>query len=430
MKLPHWPIPYGKKIIDLELTRIRKLLHNLGNPHLKMPPIIHVAGTNGKGSTIAYLKSIFEAAGYKVHQYTSPHLVRFNERITIAGQEIEDDILTGLIEECRIMAGDLELTFFEGTTAAAFLAFSRFQADIVLLETGLGGRLDATNVIENSILSIITPISLDHVEYLGDNVIDIAKEKAGIIKNNSRCVTSWQEKSVRDVFKEECKNKNTAIYACGEDWSFANNNDSFLFKSDDYNIKFPLPSLQGMHQIINAATAVASITQIENFDIKKDHIDLGLTSAVWPARLQHINSGVLFSKVYNANKESELWLDGAHNISGAEMLIASIQQMTKKLPLYLINGRSKDRDIEGFLKYFMNKVEFLCATHIKSEPLSENSENIYNIAHHMGFYADLSDSVSEAIDKCLKHASGKRIRILICGSLYLLGDVLAVNQEQ
>jgi dihydrofolate synthase/folylpolyglutamate synthase len=155
-----------------------------------------------------------------------------------------------------------------------------------------------------------------------------------------------------------------------------------------------------------------------------------LTSAIWPARLQHINSGVLFSKLYNANKESELWLDGAHNISGAEMLIASIQQMTKKLPLYLINGRSKDRDIEGFLKYFMNKVEFLCATHIKSEPLSENSENIYNIAHRMGFYADLSDSVSEAIDKCLKHASGKSIRILICGSLYLLGDVLAANQEQ
>jgi len=425
MKLPHWPIPYGKKLINLGLTRIKEMLSKIGDPHLKLPPVIHVAGTNGKGSTIAYLKAILEAAGYTVHRYTSPHLVRFNERITVAGQEIEDDFLTKIIEECRAAAGDLQLTFFEGTTAAAFLAFSQIKADVLILETGLGGRLDATNVVENPIMSIITPISLDHIEYLGDTVELIAKEKAGIIKRNSNCVISWQPEEVMNVLTEECERIGANYYSWKKHWDFAGTKDYFLFYSNNNELKFPIPSLYGIHQIVNAATAVAAVNLLTDFNISKEHIDYGLTHTHWPARLQKITAGVLFNMLHH---ESEMWLDGAHNIAGAEMLIASVENMPEKLPLYLINGRSKNRDIAGFLEHFVDKTAFFCSTHIKSEPLSENAETIYQVAVNMGFEAGYSESIREAIEKCVAHAKRKKIRVLICGSLYLSGDILAVNQ--
>lgn len=425
MKLPHWPIPYGKKAIGLGLSRIKEILAKIDNPHLKLPPVVHVAGTNGKGSTIAYLKAILEAAGYKVHRYISPHLVRFNERITLAGQEIEDSFLTKIIEECRIAAGDMPLTFFEGATAAAFLAFSRVQADILLLETGLGGGLDATNVMDSPLMSIITPISLDHVEYLGNTIALIAKEKAGIIKKNSKCVLSWQLSEAMEVLVQECEGMGANYYAWGKHWDFAGAQNHFLFKSNKRTLEFPMPSLYGLHQIVNAATAIAAIDCLESFNISKQHIDYGLTHTFWPARLQKITSGALFDML---ESESEMWLDGAHNVGGAQMLIASIENMPEKLPLYLINGWLKDRDIAGFLEYFIGKTEFFCATHIKSEPLSESSYNIYQVAVEMGFNAECSESIKEAVEKCLVHAKGKRIRILICGSLYLSGDVLSVNQ--
>ena len=424
MKLPHWPIPYGKKQIDLGLSRIKEILYKIGNPQFKLPPVIHVAGTNGKGSTIAYLKAILEAAGYRVHRYTSPHLVRFNERIMLAGAEIEDGFLTRIIEECRVAAGDLQLTFFEGTTAAAFLAFSRVPADILLLETGLGGRLDATNVIDYPLLSIITPISLDHTEYLGKTVELIAKEKAGIIKPRTSCIISWQLQNVMNVLIRKCQEIDAPYYAWGQHWNFKGVGNHFIFHSNQDNYEYPIPSLSGIHQIINAATAIAAINLLDDFKIKKSHIDHGLTHVFWPARLEKITKGKLFEML---NVGSELWLDGAHNVGGAEMLVASIENMPKKLPLYLINGRSKNRDIAGLLQYFKDKVEFFCATHIKSEPLSESADKIYQIAKDMGFKAASSESIKEAVIKCLQHANGRKIRILIYGSLYLASDVLAVN---
>ncbi|WHQ46888.1 MAG: bifunctional folylpolyglutamate synthase/dihydrofolate synthase [Candidatus Midichloria sp.] len=423
MKLPHWPVPYGKKAIDLGLSRIKKMLSKIGNPHLKLPPVIHVAGTNGKGSTIAYLKAILELAGYKVHQYISPHLVRFNERIMLAGQEIEDDFLTEITEECCVAARDMQLTFFEGTTAAAFLAFSRVKADILLLETGLGGRLDATNVIDNPLMSVITPISLDHVEYLGNTVAFIAKEKAGIIKKN--CVISWQLSEAMEVLVQECERVGANYYAWGKHWDFSGDQNHFLFNSNGLTLEFPIPSLYGLHQIVNAATAIAAVNLLNDFNISKQHIDYGLTHTVWPARLQKITSGVLFEML---EAGSEMWLDGAHNIGGAQMLIASIENMQEKLPLYLINGRSKDWDIAGFLECFKDRTAFFCATYVKSEPLSESSEKIHQVAVEMGFKAECSESIRQAVEKCLMYANGKRVRILICGSLYLSGDVLAVNQ--
>ena len=425
MKLPHWPVHYGKNHIDLGLSRIKEMLGKIGNPQLKLPPVIHVAGTNGKGSTIAYLKSILEAAGYKVHRYISPHLVRFNERITLAGSEIDDSFLTEIIEECRVAAGDLQLTFFEGTTAAAFLAFARVSADVLLLETGLGGRFDATNVIDNPMLSIITPISLDHTEYLGKTIELVAQEKAGIIKPKSRCVISWQQQAVMDVLIQKCQRVDIQYYACYKHWDFKSEEECFAFYSSKSSDRYPMPSLNGIYQIVNAATAVAAIDLLDNFKITKEHIDYGLTNVTWPARLEKIIKGKLVEMLTFG---SELWLDGAHNVGGAEMLIASIENMSKKLPLYLINGRSKGRDIEGFLRYFKDKVEFFCATNIKSEPLSENADKICQIAKQMGFQAESSELIKEAVEKCLQHANGKKIRILICGSLYIAGDVFAVNQ--
>ena len=423
VKMPHWPKPFGKNFIDLKLERVKTLLNRVGNPERKLPPVIHVAGTNGKGSTIAFLRTMLNVAGYKVHQYTSPHIIRFNERVIIADKEITDQQLFEVIEECRVCAEDLKLTFFEATTVATFLAFSRYPADIVLLETGLGGRLDATNVVENVILSIITPISYDHMEFLGNSLLEIANEKAGIIKPNSKCVISWQEHEVLNLLIERCKERKCQSYAWQKDWNFAkiDNGFSFVDLSKDEKLHFPMPSLKGIHQIVNASTAIAGIKLIStDFYVNDTHIKQALVKTYWSARMEKIQSGVLFSLL---TKECELWLDGAHNTFGAEMLSATLDTLPL-MPTFLINGRTKDRDIEGFLMCFIGKVEHVVAIPVEYEPLSENPEKIKQIAEKIGFNATVSNSLTEAVQKCLKLAKGEAIRILICGSLYLAGDVM------
>ncbi|WP_323733262.1 bifunctional folylpolyglutamate synthase/dihydrofolate synthase [Candidatus Bandiella euplotis] len=407
----------------MKLDRMYEILRRLENPHKKLPPIIHVAGTNGKGSTIAFLKAIFTAAGYKVHQYTSPHLIRFNERIILANEKISDGQLFGIMEECRVVGDDLNLTFFEATTAAAFLAFSRIKADVMLVETGLGGRLDATNVMENVLLSIITPISYDHMEFLGESLLEIANEKAGIIKNNSTCVISWQESEVLDFLIQKCEKKKTISYAWQRDWNFAKINDGFLFlellKGEEFN--FPMPSLKGIHQIVNASTAIAAVKSISGqFAISNDDIKTGLLKAYWPARMQEIKSGAFISLL---PKNSEIWLDGAHNVAGAQMIAATLSTLPP-MPTFLINGRSKDRDIIGFLMCFEDKVEHVFAVPIEWEPYSESPKKIEMAAKKLGIKATECDSLTEAMQKCGELSKGRAVRILICGSLYLMGDVL------
>ncbi len=424
--LPHWPIPHGKRDINLGLSRVKELLSRLHHPEDKLPPVIHIAGTNGKGSTLAYLKTIFEHAGYSVHRYISPHITRFNERITIAGEEISDEYLYEIMEQTRIACGDLQTTFFEGTTAGAFLAFSKTPASVLLLETGMGGRLDATNVIEKPALTIITPISDDHMEYLGDTIAKIAGEKAGIIKEGVPCIIGWQTKEAFEVIKNKCIEMNAPYYAWGEDWDFEVTESGFDFIDLESQERgsFPKPSLYGLHQTMNAACAIAALSALD-FQLSYENICNGLKNTVWPARLQKITSGVLYKLLPDG---FELWVDGAHNNNGAQMLSATVEKLWQDKPTYLINGRTGNRDIISFLQHFKGKVEAVYGIKVQSEPLGELASNIVNGAKRLGFNAYECDDITHAIKTILSQDT-KEARILVCGSLYLAGDVLLANKS-
>ncbi len=426
--LPHWPQLIGSKPIDLGLERVLDLLDKLGNPHKKLPPVIHVAGTNGKGSTIAFLSSIFKAAGLKAHIYTSPHLVNFNERIVINYEQISDEYLYELSEECRIVAenNNIKVTFFEGTTALAFLAFMRNPADVILLETGLGGRLDATNVIEKPALTIITSISLDHTEYLGPNEALIAREKAGIMKKDVPCVTSLQTEEVDFVLQQEAGRINCPLYSYSYDWHSAEEKKKLVYYDsikEQKNI-YPLPSLMGLHQIINSGNAIAAVKLLKNFNISDDHICQGLTSTNWPGRLQKITKGRIISLLPKLPKKSawEIWLDGAHNEAGAYVLSQNLLTLTKK-PIYMIFGMTKGRDTEKFLSHFKNIVKMVVGVLIKTEPSAYSAEQICSSAKNLNFVTYKAESIDDAILHITKNAKEPGI-ILFAGSLYLASDVL------
>jgi dihydrofolate synthase / folylpolyglutamate synthase len=424
VKMPHWPIPTGVKPIDLDLTRIKNLLEDLGNPQDKLPPIIHVAGTNGKGSTTAFLKAIFQAAGYKVHVYNSPHLVRFNERIILAGNEIDDNFLYEVIEECRTVSerSDIQPTFFEATTASAFLAFSKVKADVVLLEVGLGGRLDATNVIDNPAMSIITSISLEHVEFLGDDVKKIAYEKAGIIKPNSPCVVSQQYPEVMEMLNSIADQS----YSYEHDWIiYPDEEKNLVYEAPDTMLKLPAPNLQGAHQYVNAGNAITAVLNLKEFDIKEKDIAYGISHAVWPARIQCLSEGEIISRL---SDDWQVWVDGAHNEASAHVLSIWLEDQ-EAMPTYMIFGMTRGRDCQKFLQSFLGKVKYLVGVLIEAEPSSYNAEFVKNEADQMGIKASAADSIDEAFDMISKLETGPA-RIIVCGSLYLAGDVLYQNQKK
>jgi dihydrofolate synthase/folylpolyglutamate synthase len=425
--LPHWPIPHGTKPINLGLDRVRELLARLNNPEVNLPPVIHVAGTNGKGSTLAYLQAILEKAGYSVHKYTSPHILRFNERIIVNGREISDDYLYEVTEKTRLAAKDLQTTFFEGTTCAAFLAFAQNKADVLLLETGMGGRLDATNVLSNPLQTIITPISDDHQEYLGNTIGMIAREKAGIIKPGVPCIINWQTKEAMDVLLEHCANASAPTYAQGISWDFETKDDGFNFidLETEEGFSFPNPNLIGMHQIVNAAGVIASLRCLDGFDIGYQDIAYGLTHAKWHARLQKIENGVLFNMLPQG---VELWVDGAHNNHGAQMIAAHIKNNWQDKPTFIINGRTGDRDIKTFLEHFIGISNTVCGVKVRSEPKGELAHNISNSANELGFHGIECESIQEAIIQILK-LSNCPCRILVIGSLYLYGDIHLANHQ-
>ncbi len=444
VKMPHWPIQMGKIDVASDLTRIRAMLSAVGNPELRLPQIVHVTGTNGKGSTIAYLQSILECSNYSVHKYISPHLINFNERIVLCGQEIDDSMLFQLGENCRVALEAYQgsrYSFFEATTVMAFLAFSSIPADILLLEVGMGGRLDPTNVISSNILSIITPISLDHTEFLGESIDLIAKEKAGIIKHGCTCLVGWQYKEAMNIIKDYCAQIGSRCIAYGEDWDFIVSKEGFYvqiidFQNDsDHLLLGPYKqSLIGIHQILNAATAVVAAYILQHSLYSKiNHMSIaqGLSTTVWPARMERITNGKLFDLVPN---NWEIWLDGAHNPNGAEMLAASIKKIPKNLPLYLIHGRTARHNIKIFLEHFIDhEPELICCLKVKSELKGEEAEVIQKNAIEMGFKAISCKSIDEAVAVCVYDAKKKSLakdgaRIVICGSLYLAGDVLSASK--
>jgi dihydrofolate synthase/folylpolyglutamate synthase len=427
--LPHWPKIIGERPIDLGLERVNALLEALGNPHHKLPPVVHIAGTNGKGSTLAFIRCALEAAGYKVHVYTSPHILQFNERIVLAGQAISDDYLTEIMDECRIASEEtgIDVTFFEGTTVGAMLAFSRVEADIVLLETGMGGRLDATNVIEKPRLTIITPISLDHMEYLGETLRHIAFEKAGILKAGVPSIVSMQDPDALDILNKVAQKVGSELSTYEYDWGVERKEDeSLLYKSSRGDLELTKPNLAGLHQYINAGTAIAALQELSSdFNITSSHIKEALEKTEWIGRLQRIKEGKCASLL---TSEWELWVDGAHNEAGAEMLAHMLDQWSDK-PTYIICGFTRGRDPESILRYFVGKAEHVIGVLVQTEPSAQTGEKIAESAKKLGFTVGSSDYVEDAVTEIVqKYPEGGRI--LCCGSLYLISDVLSKTYAQ
>ncbi len=418
--------------IDLSLSRILKALERLSNPHLKLPPVIHVAGTNGKGSTIAFMRSILTAAGLRVHVYTSPHLVRFNDRIVLAGEEITDQELARVLGKCEAAAGDLELTYFEAVTCAAFLAFAENEADILLLEVGLGGRLDATNVIDSPLASVITPIALDHHEYLGDNLTDIAAEKAGIIKKDRPVIIGLQRGEVHNVLTNRALLLGAETHSAGEEWHALMEQGRFIFQDETSLSDLSEPRLYGTHQVENAGLAIAAL-KVAGVAPDDDKISQGLENVFWPARLQRLTKGPLAEMAYEkAHEDVEIWLDGGHNPHAARVLARAMADLEERQPrpLIMITGMQANKNAEGFFLPFVDLASMVFT--VKSENgIAVDNEALAATAQKAGLSATPAASVSQAVSEGLEAAfrSGEGApRLFICGSLYLAGEVLKDNR--
>ncbi|UXX84836.1 bifunctional folylpolyglutamate synthase/dihydrofolate synthase [Roseovarius pelagicus] len=405
------------KIIDLTLDRVWRLLQALGNPQDALPPVIHLAGTNGKGSTQAMLRAGLEGAGKSVHAYTSPHLARFHERIRIAGHLITEDALTDVLDECYRANGSDSITYFEITTCAALLAMSRTPADYTLLEVGLGGRLDATNVIAQPALTIITPISMDHEQYLGNTLAAIAGEKAGIIKRGVPCIVGPQPDEVMDVIETVATRLGAPLIAQGQHWHAYAENDRLIYQDETGLLDLPLPNLPGAHQIENAGAALAALRHLEMGEAANV---AAVSQAHWPARMQRLRHGPLA----DAAPEAELWLDGGHNAAAGVALGRHLASLPKR-PTHLICGMLNTKDVTGYLRPLAAEADSLTAVAIPGEANTLPAETTAEAAHQVGMSASTAGSVNAALTAII--AANPRARVLICGSLYLAGNVLREN---
>lgn len=405
------------KLIDLSLDRMVRLLADLGDPQLRLPPVVHIAGTNGKGSLTAYLKAIFEAAGYRPHAYTSPHLVRFNERIAPAGRIIEDAPLVALLERVEQVNGDRPITFFEATTAAAFLAFAETPGDVTLLEVGLGGRLDATNVVAAPALTAIAPISIDHQSFLGDSLVEIAGEKAGILKPGVVGVVGRQVPEAAAVLEAA----NVPLIRMDREWQVEPTPGGFRYRDAAGMLDLPRPALFGRHQIDNAATAVACAMQLRRlFDLPDAAIAEGIASAVWPARMQRLTKGPLAAGLPPG---TELWLDGGHNGGAAEALAPTLAEWHDR-PLRMVLGMRDTKHPRAFLEPLKPYIEALRTVASPEDPNALSAESQAATARDLGIPVKAASSIAEAVAEL---AEPPGARILVCGSLYLAGSVLKEN---
>jgi dihydrofolate synthase/folylpolyglutamate synthase len=413
------------KKIDLSLGRTERLLAAMGHPERRLPPIIHVAGTNGKGSTLAFLRAMLESAGLRVHVYTSPHLLRFNERIRLAGTLVDDDRLRGALEACERANGAQPVTFFEITTVAAFTLFAEEPADWLLLETGLGGRYDSTNVVERPKATIITSISHDHHEFLGDTIEKIAFEKAGIFKRGVPAVIGFQQDAARNVLEREARRVGAPAVIAGEDFHIREENGRLVYEDEKGLLDLPLPRLPGRHQQANAAGAIAALRAVAP-EIGAAHIEAGLTRAEWPARLQLLSRGRIAELVPPG---AEVWLDGGHNDDGGRVLAEAMAEFEEKCarPLVFVCGAQVTKDVRGLLEHFVGLAREVVAVPVEGEHKSWPPEEIAALACAGGMRAAAADSVEEALTIIARRSYEVPPRILIAGSLYLAAGVLALN---
>jgi len=427
VSIPHWPkVPLWRIPNKIDLSVTLKLLEELGNPHHKLPPTIHIAGTNGKGSTLATLNSIFTQGGYKVHSYTSPHLIEFNERVKLANVAISDDHLHDVLERTRLAAEKAKInpSFFEGVSAAAFLAFAETPADLLLLETGLGGRLDCTNVIPNPALTILTSISIDHTEYLGNTLLDIAYEKAGIIKPNVPCVIGPQTSEVYQLLLKKCETVGAPAFCYEYDYAAEKTDYGFKYVSQKFNLELPRPALKGDHQILNAAGAVAATMLLgTQFKLTKSIISQGLIATSWLGRLQLIPKE---QTKQLAGDNIEIYLDGAHNEAGA-LCLSTWASENLKGPVYLILGMTRNRDATIFCNYFQHFVTKGITVPVESEPSSYNARALAEEASKSGIDFKDADSLKCAIKELTAYNQGKPATIIVSGSLFLIADFLQLT---
>ena len=411
--------------IDLSLGRTLGLLEKLGNPQQRLPPVIHVAGTNGKGSTIAFMRAMLEAAGQRVHVYTSPHLVRFHERIRLAGELVDEGLLAATLAECERINDGAPITLFEITTAAAFKLFSEIPADILLLEVGLGGRFDSTNVVDAPLASVITPVSIDHVEFLGDTIAKIAFEKAGIIRRGAPVISAAQEAEGLEVIEREAQKKQAPLFVGGQDFGGREERGRFVFEDGDGLLDLPLPRLAGRHQLQNAATAIAALRRAAPH-ITQAHIEHGLLNAQWPARLQRLTHGALVEAMPAG---AELWLDGGHNASGGRALAEAMAELEARSPrpLVMICASLTSKDTRGFLEPFSGLASEVFAAPIGGEHAGRAASEVAEAARAAGLKAQTCEGVADALAILASRAAPLAPRILIAGSLYLAGEVLRAN---
>ena len=400
------------KLIDLSLGRTRRLLAALGNPERRLPPVLHVAGTNGKGSTVAHLRALLEADGKRVQTYISPHLVRFHERIRLSGGLITEARLVDVLSRCEAVNDGQPITFFEITMVAAFLAFSEDEADYCIVEVGLGGRYDSTNVLDRKLASLITPIGLDHQNFLGDTLAAIAGEKAGIIMESTPVFSAAQEPEAGAVIEAEAVRLNAPLAVAGRDWSARADGDGWAFSDAGWELHLPLPALIGAHQIGNAGLALACLRQL-GIAPTPERIETALRSVTWPARLQPIDRGPLLALL---PKGTRLWLDGGHNPHAAEALAKALAGRR----LDLVVGMLEGKDAAGYLRLMQPMAASVAAVPIEGEACHD-PHNLAGIAQGLGIPAQAFADVPSALRSC------RSSEVLICGSLYLAGEVLEAS---
>jgi len=405
------------KIIDLTLDRVWRLLDALDNPQRDLPPVIHLAGTNGKGSTQAMIRAGLEGMGKSVHAYTSPHLARFHERIRLAGELISEDHLTEILDECYAKNGGIDITYFEITTCAALLAFARTKADYTLLEVGLGGRLDATNVLDTPALTVITPVSIDHEQFLGNTLAKIATEKAGIIKRGVPCVVGPQEDEALEVIEATAARLGAPLLVHGQHWHVHEERGRLIFQDETGLLDLPLPALLGAHQIQNAGAALAALRHL---GADEAACEAAMTNASWPARMQRLKTGPLVDMA----PEAELWLDGGHN-AAAGIALADVLAKLPARPTHLICGMLNTKDVTGYMRPLAVHATSLTAISIPDEINTLSAAETSAAAAEVGMVTTTADSTADALAAIL--AKDPQARVLICGSLYLAGNILREN---